>query len=265
MTSHAHLLRQLECEAHVWFANPAAVVDPDQLATCASILSPEEKDRHSRFKFEKDRHLFLVAHAMVRTVLSFYVDVHPSAWQFTYTLYGRPEIAMSGINAPLRFNLTHTDGLVACLVTLNSNCGIDAEKLRLPGKPQGIAEKMFAPSEQHALSQLQGEAYLKRFFTYWTLREAYGKAIGLGLSSPMNHFDFESVDGDVFNIRFDAPPVLPPQHWQFTVLKPSPAHIMTIALCPDEPARKIAVQQFHFSLPHQARQVSGNDPRSAAI
>jgi len=300
LTGHAHLLKQLDSEAHVWFTNPATVVDADQLARCMSLLSAEEKDRHRRFKFEKDRHQFLVAHAMVRTVLSSYADVHPSAWQFSYNPYGRPEISAPDINTPLRFNLTHTEGLVACLVTLNSDCGIDAENLRLPGNPQGIAEKMFATSERHALNQLQGQAFLERFLTYWTLREAYCKAIGLGLSSPMNHFAFECADGEHFSIRFDElpkealnkliplmpfdcaqegvrqgslersrrahhernqqPAVRPelveglvqrfpnqhPRHWQFTVLKPSPAHIAAIAICSDEPAKKVVVQPFHF-------------------
>ena len=247
MTSHAHLLRQLKHETHVWFANPATIVDADQLATCTSLLSTEEKDRHRRFKFEKDRHQFLISHAMVRTVLSSYVDVHPSAWQFSYNPHGRPEIAMSGINTPLRFNLTHTEGLAACLVTLNSDCGIDAEKLRLPGNPQGIAEKMFAPSERRALNQLQGEAFVQRFFTYWTLREAYCKAIGLGLSSPMDHFSFECADNESFRIKFDAPPNNHTPNWQFAILRPAPAHIAAIAVCSDEPAKDVVVQPFLFS------------------
>ena len=247
MTGHAHLLKQLNSEAHVWFANPATVVDAGQLAACASLLSPDEKVRHRRFKFVQDRLQFLVSHALVRTVLSSYVDVHPSAWQFSYSPHGRPEIAAPGISVPLRFNLTHTNGLAACLVTLNSDCGIDAERLRLPDNPQGIAEKMFAASERHALDRLQGQAFLERFFTYWTLREAYCKAIGLGLSSPMNHFSFECVDGEQFSIRFDALSNQPPRHWQFTVIKPSPAHIAAIAIRSDEPARKIVVRPFHFS------------------
>lgn len=246
MTGHAQLLGRLECEAHVWFANPATVVNADQLAACASLLSPEENTRLHRFKFEKDRHQFLLAHALVRTVLSAYVDVHPSAWQFTYNPYGRPEIAAPDINTPLRFNLTHTDGLVACLVTLNSDCGIDAEKLCLPGTSQGIAEKMFAPSEQHALNQLQGDAYLERFFTYWTLREAYCKAIGLGLSSPMDYFSFECADGVPFRIKFDTPPGNHTPLWQFTMLRPSPEHIAAIAVCSDEPAKDVVVQQIIF-------------------
>jgi len=243
-TAHAHLLKQLDSEAHVWLANPATIVDAAQLAAYASLLSAEEKDRHRRFKFEKDRHQFLVSHALVRTVLSAYTDVHPSAWQFSYNQYGRPELSAPDINTPLRFNLSHTDGLVACLVTLNSDCGVDAENLRLPGNPQGIAEKMFAASERHALNQLQGQAFLERFFTYWTLREAYCKAIGLGLSSPMDYFSFECADGEQFRIRFDVPSDHHIRRWQFTVLKPSPAHIAAIAICSDEPAKKVVVQQL---------------------
>lgn len=246
MTAHAHLLTQLDSEAHVWFANPATAVGAGQLARCTSLLSPEEKDRHRRFKFEKDRHQFLVAHAMVRTVLSSYVDVHPSAWQFSYNPHGRPEISAPDINTPLRFNLSHTDGLVACLVTLDLDCGVDAENILRPGNPQGIAERMFAASERHALNQLQGQAFLERFFTYWTLREAYSKAIGLGLSSPMKHFGFEWVERDQFRIRFDAPPEPPLLDWQFTVLKPGPAHIAAIAICSDGASKKVVARQFRF-------------------
>jgi 4'-phosphopantetheinyl transferase len=242
--SHACLLNRLSNEVHVWFADPAAVTDHRQLAACTSFLSSEETERHRRFRFEKDRHQFLVSHALVRKVLSSYVDVFPSTWRFSSNRYGRPEISVPDIDTPLRFNLSHTDGLAACVVTLAADCGVDVERLRMPGNPPGIAEKMFAATERNDLDKLQGRAFQERFFTYWTLREAYCKSIGLGLSQSMDCFSFERGTDDQFTIRFDASSGNNSRCWQFTILRPTREHIAAVATRSDALTGKRVAQQF---------------------
>jgi len=224
------LLTQLESEVHVWFARPEAIVDPGQLADYASILSPEESARHQRFHFDRDRHLFLVSHALVRRVLSSYIDMAPSAWQFSGNEFGRPEIANPGVTASLRFNLSHTPGLVACVVTLNADCGIDAEKIHARGDQMGVAEKMFAESEQAELRSLAGPAFLERFLTYWTLREAYCKALGVGIAHSDKDYCFEKEGGGQYGIRFESPMSGQGKHWQFTILRPGSDHMVAVAI-----------------------------------
>ena len=232
-------LQRLENEVHVWFTRPEAITDPEQLAGYTSILSPLERERQQRFHFDRDRHRFLVSHALLRKVLSCYIDVVPGDWEFTVNQYGRPEISGPEITPPLRFNLSHTVGLAACVVALDADCGIDVEQLTARGNQLAIAEKMFAVSEQAELKKLEGQAFQERFFTCWTLREAYCKALGTGIGHTRNNYAFEIGGGDQCRVRLDASSGDRGEHWQFTLLRPDPEHLAAIAIrsagLPDKP------------------------------
>jgi len=237
-------LQQLENEAHVWFSTPEAVTDPGQLAGYRSMLSAEERERHQRFHFEKDRHSFLVSHALVRRVLSTYVDVDPADWQFSAGRHGRPEIAgPTGVPA-LRFNLTHTAGLTGCLVTLGADCGIDAELISRRGNLLAIAGKMFADAELVVLKKLDGRAFLEQFFSFWTLREAYCKALGVGLGFSKKDYAFATGSDDGVRISFDTRAGDPDGRWQFTMLRPGADHMVAVAVRMEGPSGKDVVHRF---------------------
>jgi 4'-phosphopantetheinyl transferase len=228
-TDRQTLTEQLNNAAHVWLLRPETVTDPVRLATSSELLSPDETTRYRRYRFADDRHLYLVAHAMLRRVLSTYVDVDPSDWRFSPNQHGRPEIAAPGIPQPLRFNLSHTRGLVVCLVTQGADCGVDAEEISVHRHATGIAEKMFADTEQQVLQQLDGQVFLERFFTYWTLREAWCKACGIGLANSGKHFSFEVSDEGGWEIRFGNRQDNP-AHWQFSVHRPLDTHVIALAI-----------------------------------
>ena len=107
------LLTQLESQVHVWFARPEAATDPARLTCYASMLSAAEKTRHRRFHFDRDRHLFLVSHALVRRVLSSDVDVEPSRWQFSTNDLGRTGIVNQAVPRTLLYNLSQSAVLSA--------------------------------------------------------------------------------------------------------------------------------------------------------
>jgi 4'-phosphopantetheinyl transferase len=238
------LLQQLENEVHVWFSTPEDITDPGQLADYISILSPDERERHQRFHFEKDRHSFLVSHALVRKVLSTYVDVDPADWQFSAGRHGRPEIAGPAGVPALRFNLTHTAGLTGCLVTHGTDCGIDAESITRRGDLQAIAGKMFADSELAVLKELDGRAFLERFFIFWTLREAYCKALGVGLGFSKKDYAFETGSDDGVKISFDAQAGAAGVRWQFTILRPGADHVAAVAVRAEGQSGKDVVHRF---------------------
>ena len=233
------LLQQLKQEVHVWLTRPEDVTDPDQLQEYHLLLSPDEQERYRRFHFNRDRHHYLVAHVLLRKALSAYVDVDPSAWQFSQNQHGRPEISGPVSAPPLRFNLTHTNGLVACVVTLELDCGIDVEQLSARGNPMAIAEKMFAASEQQDLMNLDGQKFLGRFFTYWTLREAYCKALGVGIAFSKKDYCFVEEGDERWGIRFAAVSNEESNHWQFVLTRPTTEHVLALAVrtagAPDKP------------------------------
>jgi 4'-phosphopantetheinyl transferase len=223
------LLSRLGHEVHVWLLQPEKVVDAAVLAAYSDSLSGEEHARQQRFHFEHDRKLFLVAHGMLRSVLSRYVAVAPSQWQFSSGRYGRPAISGPDDIPALRFNLSHTRGLVACAVSPEFDCGVDVERLRTPRNPRAIAQKMFAGSELTELEQLTGADYLERFFCYWTLREAYSKATGLGIAHAPKNFSFHISPAGNISIHFVPESEEQTARWQFAILQPGSEHLVAIA------------------------------------
>ena len=222
-------LHRLEHEIHVWLCAPDSINDPVRLSGYASLLSDEERERLQRFHFEKDRHAFLVSHALVRKVLSKYANIEPADWRFSTGEQGRPEIVRSADMPLLRFNLTHTQGLAACVVTRNIACGIDAERVAARGNPLAVAEKMFATSELEDLRG-QGEAgFLDRFYVYWTLHEAYCKALGVGLTRSDDRYAFVAMPNGQYRLEADDATQTRANDWCFEVSRPTADHVVSVA------------------------------------
>lgn len=228
-TSHADKIpHRLSREAHVWIITLESVCDPAVLQHCRDILNTEEREKLGRFVRPQDSHQYLVSHALVRNVLSRYADIAPSDWRFIQGKHGRPEI-IPDTRTRLRFNLTHTSGLAACIVTLDDDCGIDAELLHERSNPLGVAKRMFSAQELDQLQQRKGQAFLEYFYERWTLREAYVKARGIGISFPTRQLCF-NVDGEKVSVKFDTAIDDCDKDWNFRLIRPDAAHVIALAL-----------------------------------
>jgi len=226
--------QNLSREVHVWHVVPESVRDPAILQHCRDILDPEEREKLGRFIRPDDGHHYLVSHALLRSVLSYYADVAPADWRFAHGKHGRPEI-QPDMQSPLRFNLTHTRGLAACVVTRDVDCGIDAEQLHKRSNPLGVAQRMFSPLELEALGQKRGTDFLEYFYQHWTLREAYVKARGIGISFPTRQLCF-NTEGERISVKFDDSIDDTERNWYFQLIRPNATHIIALALRdnPDE-------------------------------
>ena len=226
----------------LWLAFPAQVDSARLQEQCHAILSTAECETLSRFHFARDRQLYLLAHALVRRVLSGYADIRPEQWVFTRNAYGRPEITPALPAPPLRFNLSHTHGLVACAVALGADIGVDAEhaghglgRLR-ENELLDLSTRFFSPQETAALKRLPASEHEKRFSVYWTLKESYIKARGLGLSLPLDRFTFHVESGAPLRISFAAETPDAADLWRFWLLEPTPEHAAAVALKVDSPS-----------------------------
>jgi 4'-phosphopantetheinyl transferase len=219
-------------EVHLWYALDGAIADPALLARYRALLDATERKRCDAFVFPHHRHSYLVAHALVRTVLSRYADVSPEAWRFSTNAYGRPEILAGAIDPNgRRFNLSHTDGMSVCAVATGDDVGCDAEDVARPGNPVHVADSYFSSSEVAALRALPEGARRARFFAYWTLKEAYIKARGVGLSLPLDRFSMVLDEpARPIGIAFDAGFDDDPARWSFAQLRPTPRHVVACAV-----------------------------------
>lgn len=218
-----------EGEVHVWFAEPGEVTDPRYVDAYLRLLDAQERDKYRRFHFERHRWLYLVSHALVRVTLSRYAPVAPEAWSFVTNEYGRPEVL--GERLPrLRFNLSHTEGMALLAVTVDADLGADVEDTGRPGRMVDLADSFFAPEEVSALRARPEPLQRERFFEFWTLKEAYIKARGAGLSIPLRDFAFHLSPGQPPRISFDPRLADTPEAWSFVQLRPSARHLAALAV-----------------------------------
>jgi 4'-phosphopantetheinyl transferase len=216
-------------EAHVWITQPEQIEEPRLLELYEGVLSAEEREQHRKFYFERHRRQYLVSHALVRLTLSRYAPVRPEAWSFRTNAYGRPEVLGEGLPR-LHFNLSHTDGMAVVVVALDAEVGVDVEDSQRRGEMVNLADHYFAPAEVQALRAIPADRQKERFFEYWTLKEAYIKARGMGLSIPLDQFAFELRPGLLPRIAFDPRLRDEPEGWQFVQLRPSARHQAALAV-----------------------------------
>ena len=190
------------------------------------LLTPAERERQARPTIEKRRREVLLTRALVRTVLSGYTGADPLSWRFGAGEHGRPFIEGA---ADFDFNLSHTEGMIVCLVAKAPMLGVDVEFMPRRGRLDEVAEHFFAASECAALRAVPEGEKRRRFFTYWTLKEAYIKARGTGLALPLDAFWF-AVEGEKPAISFDARIEDDPAAWRFESLALSQDHLCGIAV-----------------------------------
>lgn len=203
-------------EIHLYFSFPEQISDPLLLQRYESLLTDDELTQMSRLYFARHRHQYLITRALIRSCLSSYFEVEPTAWRFGKNGYGKPEISFPDKAWPLHFNLSHCDGLIMCGITRDHDIGVDAEDAqRATRSAFESLSSYFSAEEIEALNQLPPEQQKQRFFDYWTLKESYIKARGMGLAIPLDKFNFQ-FDADRL-IGFRTHPELrdDARNWQF--------------------------------------------------
>lgn len=208
--------------AQLWWVNPDTfVVSPSALA----LLSEQERAQHQRFIPPKKRHEYLATRVLVRTVLGRALGMAPQALQFVSNAWGRPALWPP---APLHFNVSHTEGLVVCLVSPNPEIGVDTERLARAPDLLALAPNVFAPQELSDLSALPANEQARRAVVLWTLKESYIKARGMGLALALDGFAFR-FDAD--RVRLEVAPALQDDgaRWQFQTHMLGP-HCISTAL-----------------------------------
>ncbi|MCD6026452.1 MAG: 4-phosphopantetheinyl transferase [Solimicrobium sp.] len=175
-------------ETHLWLVETANL--PDTFDSQLLLkLSPSEKKHFNTLHIPTVKREYLITRALIRSALSYYADVTPLDWEFVTNKYGCPRLAQRFSKLQLAFNITHSNGAVACLIARGYNVGLDIEQISRKTNFSDFAEMVLSPYEQATLNsqQIGSAKYDFDFLHYWTLKEAYSKALGLGLSIPFTH------------------------------------------------------------------------------
>lgn len=214
-------------DIHLWMINPKHILASDDLF---DMLSPAENEKIARYRSDKAKHTALITRTFIRLLLSQYDIVTPQSWQFTHNELGKPEVSNATIT--LRFNLSHNDEMIICAICLEKDIGCDIEKLNRKISVNAIAKRFFAESEYQLIKTSP-----KQFFEYWTLKEAFVKATGLGISQGLDTFSFKIEENnnkalnDNISLTFAKNcKESNAQHWYHALLKPDEQHCIGISI-----------------------------------
>ena len=215
---------------HLWFVHTNRINDAALLKQYQALMSIEEQERNQRFIFEKDQKRHLITRALIRSVLSEYdPSIAPQDWCFTENGYGKPQVLPALLKRPLSFNLSHSGNMIALAISREPELGIDIESLNPNTPNDDLAKHAFAPTEYQQLKDLTSDDFYSRFYDFWTLKEAYIKACGLGLSIPLDSFSFSFEQANI-KINFDESRKDHPEHWQFWQITPNPDYKVALAI-----------------------------------
>ncbi len=199
------------------------------------LLSAAEQTRLARFHFADHRRRYQIGHGALRTILGAYLGIDATAVQFTQGPRGKPYLTGKG---PF-FNLSHS-GKLAVIGIANVELGLDVEKIRHLESLTEIARKHFSTSEFAALDALAGDAREMAFYRCWTRKEAYIKALGEGLSMPLDTFDVSLCEEPKFLACHDGRE--DPANWSLLDVSPGPEFVGALALR----SKKVTLRRFRL-------------------
>jgi 4'-phosphopantetheinyl transferase len=212
-----------EDTAHLWLCDPAAV-DDALLRRYLTLLAPDELERLAQFRTHGSRVQYLVTRALLRSVLSRYFSIPPTAWRFSRNAGGRPAIHNREA-AGIDFNISHTGSRILLGIAADVAIGVDIEHCRRELPALKIADRFFSPAEADYLRACGDAERLEQFFRFWTLKESYAKAHGLGLSLPLDEISFRRLcEARLIVSAHDA------ASWRFWQYRPDNNYVVAICL-----------------------------------
>jgi len=199
---------------------------PERVSQAQAWLTDDERARASRFRRDADRAMFTLGRYMARTVVGRALDVAPSAWPWREGPHGRPEIDIAGTD--LHFNLSHSAGLVICALARGRTVGVDVEHLGRRAFELALVNRYCSPSEAEDVCE-QGKHWRDRFLVYWTLKEAYLKARGIGISLPLADISF-TLTASGARLAFERSLTGTDARWTFHLWQPADTHLAAAAV-----------------------------------
>lgn len=230
----------------VWIA-PYEELGEGERTVYKRVLSADEQARLARFQRTEPAQQFLTARILLRAALANVTKVPARDITFGYTAYGKPYVDRPDAARGRPFNISHTQGIVACAIGDGCTPGVDVEAVDRDLDTGQIARGHFAPAERAAVEQGPESERRSTFFQIWTLKEAYIKAHGKGLSIPLDGFRIDTRTASP-TIKLDDDASDDGRRWRLVARKIDRRHQLAIAAhCP---AGSTAVQiRLRWAIP----------------
>lgn len=211
-------------------ADPGAWLETQGHERALADLAESERARARRFRRQRDRDMYVAAHALLRRWVGDALEFAPAELVFTDDPGQRPELREPGPRG-LVFNLSHTRDRVALILARGLACGVDVEHVDRGIDPDELAARVYAPSERAWLAASEGTAQKRdRFFRLWTVKEAYSKARGLGFALDFPSYEFDVSDEGQPQLVRSPQGTQEGARWRFGSVAPTERHRMAWAV-----------------------------------
>lgn len=197
---------------------------PDE---CARVLSPRERELAGRLRTMELHDRYLIAHGAVRFLLAELTGWPLAELRFEEGPHGKPFLIREEGAPDLRFNLSHSRHVALLAFSIGRDVGVDVECPRPGPDLLAIAGRFFAPAEAAAVRAAPPADRSRLFYTFWTRKEAFIKAVGSGLFLPLTGFDVRGRDAGGVEIRHEAEGRI--RTWRVADLPAGPDHQAAVA------------------------------------
>jgi 4'-phosphopantetheinyl transferase len=187
---------RLDAIAGVELWRIALDLPPAELAVAAATLAPDERERAARLARPALRDRFVAARGGVRAILAGYVGAPPGSLELVAAPGGKP-----ALRGGPRFSVSHSDAIAVLAVSGDREVGVDVEALRPVRDPDALARRWLPADELEAYLAARGDVPGEAFLRLWTRREAYLKALGVGISGPEIHASIDPARWDVYRVH----------------------------------------------------------------
>lgn len=215
-------------DVHVWCASLKQSMST--LKQFANILSPKERKRADQFYFEKDKNHYITGHGVIKVLLSRYLNKRAKDIGFCYGPYGKPECVDQCNNKKIYFNYSHSEEVALYAFSIDNDLGIDVEYIRDIADMNQIVNNICSQEEIIVFETLAESDRRTAFFNCWTRKEAFIKAVGKGLSMPLDQFKVSFLPNKPAKLLSVNAEEKTKQEWHIQDLKPAYGYAAAIAV-----------------------------------
>lgn len=225
--------KSLGGDVHVWRLFLDLPVDGVQ--ALRGFLAEDEIERADRFHQETDRTRFIIGRGLLKCLLARYLNVRPNEIRFQYNPWGKPYLSPEIHPSAPMFNFSHSQDLALCALSRDRMVGVDIEHVRPMAEYPDIAERFFSTQEIDAIAARPEPMRQRAFFSCWTQKEAFVKALGQGLSIPLNRFELPVGSPDITSVTYEGFGSLETSRWSLRALNLGADYVGAIAVEGDIP------------------------------
>ena len=231
---------------HLWLLRLDA--DTQTVGRLNQSLAGDERDRAARFRHPDDARRYTVARGALRWLIGRYLGLDPALLRFDQGSHGKPALKHDATTIDLQFNLSHSRDVGLAGFCIGRPVGIDVEHADRALDAEALAARVGSRREQAVLRSLPPGERERRFIELWTCKEAWLKAVGLGIAAGPAGVDVDLSAGrpSLVGVPLDSTRT---EDWSIALLRPAPGLIAAVAVAVADSSRELGDPAERATLP----------------